>query len=377
MSIIPTSKPEVCTLWTLCLLIWSGLFAGCQLVDTENSVIEDSAWNVNNSTQAVMKSVATYRLQRMGGATGGSRTWQDCTLFTGMIAAYEATQAPAYLQAVNDWGQANGWALGPRERHADDHCVGQVYLDVYRLTGEQRHLRATQEAFDRVLQDRRTGREEWHWCDALFMAPPALARLAAVTNEQKYWDLLSDYYWDANEYLYDEDRNLYYRDANFFSYRSPNGTPVFWARGNAWVLAGLSRVLQVMPRDNPDHKRFVHHFRELADAVVQQQQEDGLWRPNLLDEDAYPSPETSSTGLFAYALAWGVNARYLDSASYQPPALRAWEGLVRSVNDEGRLGWVQPVGAKPEPVSRDDESSYGDGAFLLAGSEILRLRSSP
>ncbi len=142
------------------------------------------------------------------------------------------------------------------------------------------------------------------------------------------------------------------------------------------MIAGLARVLQVMPRDYPGHERFERHFREMAGAVVQRQQEDGLWRPNLLDPDAYPSPETSSTGLFAYALAWGVNEGYLEVPTYRSAALRAWEGLVRSVDDEGRLGWVQPVGAKPEPVSHKNQAPYGDGAFLLAGSEIIQLRSS-
>jgi rhamnogalacturonyl hydrolase YesR len=352
------------------------LLTGCGSTGTDPQYGLDEGWEVTDSTQAVMAAVAQYRLRRLEESGGGRRNWQHCTFFAGMMEAYGTTEGDAYLHSVLRWGRANDWMLGPRERHADDHCVGQVYLDVHQLSGVDRRLRATKEAFDRILANRRTGRDEWDWCDALFMAPPALARLAAATGNEQYWDLLSDYYWSSSEYLYEDTWNLYYRDEYFFNDRSPNGTPVFWARGNGWVLAGLARVLQVMPRDRPDYERFVRHFRKMAAAVVQRQGDDGLWRPNLLDPDAYPSPETSSTGFFAYALAWGVNEGHLEPSPYRAAALRAWDGLVRSVNDEGRLGWVQPVGARPEPVERSDEAPYGDGAFLLAGSEIIELRTS-
>ena len=356
----------------LCISLFSLvgiLLVGC----TQGTGVQDR-WNASDSTQAVMKSVAQYQLAHLDSDDGSPRGWQQCTFFTGMMAAYEATNAPAYLQAVLRWGSSNRWNLGPRKRHADDQCVGQVYLDLYRRFGDKKFLQATRSTFDHVLANPRSGREEWHWCDALFMAPPALARLAAATGRKRYWNFLSTYYWDASEYLYDEKWNLYYRDENFFDAQSSNGKPVFWARGNGWVLAGLARVLQVLPRDHPTRGRFVKHFQELAASVVMYQGDDGLWRPNLLDPQAVPVPETSSTGLFCYALAWGVNAGYLEEDLYRAAADKAWKGLVRSVNEKGRLGWVQPVGARPEPVSRADTGAYGAGAFLMAGSEIIALR---
>jgi rhamnogalacturonyl hydrolase YesR len=320
-----------------------------------------------------MKSVAQYQLDHLDSAEGSSRGWEQCTFFVGVMATYEATGAPAYLEAVLRWGEGNGWRLGPRMRHADDHCVGQVYLDLYRLFGDEKFLRSTRSAFDRILATPRTGREEWHWSDALFMAPPVLARLASSTGQNRYWKLLSKYYWDASTYLYDNRWNLYYRDENFFNAESPNGKPVFWARGNGWVLAGLARILQVLPADHPQHSRFVDHFRELASSIVKRQRRDGLWRTNLLAPSVFSEPETSSTGLFCYALAWGVNTNYLEEDRYRATAIKAWNGLVRSVDETGRLGWVQPIGIRPGPVSQEDTGVYGAGAFLLAGSEMVEV----
>ena len=47
--------------------------------------------------------------------------------------------------------------------------------------------------------------------------------------------------------------------------------------------------------------------------------------------------------------------------------------LTRAVETDGKLGWVQPVGADPKKVTRDMTELYGTGAFLMAASEIYKL----
>jgi rhamnogalacturonyl hydrolase YesR len=93
----------------------------------------------------------------------------------------------------------------------------------------------------------------------------------------------------------------------------------------------------------------------------------------LLDPDEFPAPETSGTAFFTYALAWGINEGYLSSSMYRPVVEAGWEGLVEAVNEEGRLGWVQSVGAEPASVQRSDTGAYAVGGLLMAGSEVLRM----
>jgi rhamnogalacturonyl hydrolase YesR len=45
---------------------------------------------------------------------------------------------------------------------------------------------------------------------------------------------------------------------------------------------------------------------------------DGLWRPGLLDADAYKLPENPGSAFYVYALAYGVNAGILDREEYLP-----------------------------------------------------------
>ena len=46
---------------------------------------------------------------------------------------------------------------------------------------------------------------------------------------------------------------------------------------------------------------------------------------------------------------------------------------MSNVDAQGRLGYVQQVGDRPEGVQPDDRQLYGVGAFLLAAGQILRF----
>jgi len=158
--------------------------------------------------------------------------------------------------------------------------------------------------------------------------------------------------------------------------RTSNGRKIFWSRGNGWVIAGIPRVLRYLPEDDPYYNRYVELFRTMAASIARVQGEDGLWRTNLADPDEYPMPETSGSAFFCYAMAWGVNNGVLEKQIYLPVVRKAWSGLVGAVSPEGKLGSVQVVSGWPEPVSPENTHEYAVGAFLLAGSEVIKLAAN-
>jgi hypothetical protein len=93
----------------------------------------------------------------------------------------------------------------------------------------------------------------------------------------------------------------------------------------------------------------------------------------LLDPASYPVKETSGTGFFCYALTWGINEGILPYKKYSAVVAKAWNALTSSIHPNGKLGHVQAQGAAPDKVTFDDTDVYGVGAFLLAGSEMLRM----
>jgi unsaturated rhamnogalacturonyl hydrolase len=300
--------------------------------------------------------------------------WARAAFYTGIMSAYRTTGDKKYLEQALLWSRGREWKLGERPRHADDQATGQTYLELYLLQKEPAMIANTKATLEAMIADPKPGREDWWWCDALFMSPPVLARLYTATGDQKYLKFLHSMWWDTTSFLFDPAENLYYRDKNYFDRKTVSGKKVFWARGNGWVMAGTVRVLQHLPKNDPMRKRYIELLQKMAAAVTKVQGDDGLWRPSLLDPQDAPVPETSSSGFFCYAIAWGINQRYLDRKVYLPVVKKTWQGLNHAVHSDGKLGWVQPIGAAPATVTFDNNQEYGSGAFLLAGSELLKMK---
>jgi unsaturated rhamnogalacturonyl hydrolase len=327
------------------------------------------------SVRSAMKRVFEWQAANPVGINQeNNNLWARAAFYAGVMAAYRSTGEREYLEQAMRWAEGRKWKLGERPRHADDHAPGQTYLELYMLRKEPSMIADTRATLDAMIAAPRAGREDWWWCDALFMSPPVLARLYAVTGEEKYLDFLNAMWWDTTDFLYDPVEKLYYRDASFKGKLDADGRKIFWSRGNGWVLAGTARVLEYLPKRNRYHARYVELLRALAASVSRLQGVDGLWRPSLLDPREAPVPETSGTGFFCYAIAWGINHGYLERRAYLPVVRRAWRGLLGSVRADGKLGWVQQIGAAPAKVTAEDNQEYGTGAFLLAGSEMYRLR---
>jgi rhamnogalacturonyl hydrolase YesR len=303
--------------------------------------------------------------------------WVRGAFFSGVMAAYEATGNRKYLDAAREISERNEWKPGPRPRHADDHCIAQTYARIFLIEREPRMIEATVERFDEMIADPRPGAEvgwaeddNWSWCDALFMAPPTMALVAEATDDLRYLDLMNDMWWQTYDYLYDPEEHLWYRDGRYVIQEDGSGPRT---THGGWVFAGLALVLEHMPNDYPDRPRYEELFRDMAGALVAVQGEDGLWRSSLLDADEYPIPESSGSGFFTFGLAWGVNNGLLNAITFLPAAFKGWEGLIWAQQPDGRIGWVQQIGYDPRSVTAEDTMEYGTGAFLLAGSEMLRL----
>jgi unsaturated rhamnogalacturonyl hydrolase len=192
----------------------------------------------------------------------------------------------------------------------------------------------------------------------------------------KYITQASKLWWKTADYLYDKDEKLYYRDSRFFDQREKNGKKVFWSRGHGWVMGGLVRMLSNMPEDFPDRERFEKLFKEMAYRIAPLQTDDGTWHASLLDPDNYQAKESSGTGFYIYALAWGVNNGLLPRRDFKPVIEKGWKALMDCVQDDGKIGFVQLPAAEPGKATADDTATYGTGAFLLAGSEVCKLNKS-
>lgn len=310
--------------------------------------------------------------------------WTVAAGYTGIMALSRISARPEYLQAMLAMAERNRWALGPNRYHADDHCVGQTYVELYQHYGDPKMYAGLKAGFDWILanpKDRSLGllaprqagwTDRWAWCDALFMAPPAWLQLHRITGEPAYLNFMLEEWRATTDCLYDRAERLYARDRAHQQKLETNGRKVFWSRGNGWVLAGLARVLELLPEDHPQRRPLLAQYAEMCDRILSSQQPDGFWRASLLHPEAYPMREVSGTGFFCYALGWGLNRGILVGSSYAAAVKTAWAALASCVTPEGRLTHVQPIGETPSTFDSMHTEPFGVGAFLLAGAEVYR-----
>jgi rhamnogalacturonyl hydrolase YesR len=143
----------------------------------------------------------------------------------------------------------------------------------------------------------------------------------------------------------------------------------------------LVRVLQTIPENEMHRNQYINDFKKMMEALVPIQREDGFWNVSLHDPNHFGEKELSGTSLFVYGMAYGINSGLLDREKYLPLLLNAWNGITNEcLHENGFLGFVQSTGKEPkdgQPLSYDkqpDFEDFGLGCFLLAGSEVYKLK---
>lgn len=126
--------------------------------------------------------------------------WARGAFYSGVMRAYQATKNDKYLNGATKWSESLGWKRANRLRHADDHTRGQAFLEIYAVKKDPIMINGMRGTFDTLIANPKPGREDWWWCDALFMAPPVLARLGEATGDAKYYDYLNTMWWDATDF---------------------------------------------------------------------------------------------------------------------------------------------------------------------------------
>ncbi len=322
---------------------------------------------------AAMKKVGDWQLKVA--EPHFNKQWTFAALYDGLLAASKTTGDSKYHDAVLHFAERSDWTLiSNRFPHADDQAFGQAYLDLYLEDKKTVRMADTKATMDRlIVRPDDPDKLLWWWCDALFMSPPVLLRMYEITHDKKYLDYMDHEWWLTSASLYNQENHLYFRDSRYFTQKQANGKPIFWSRGNGWVMGALVNVLLILPKDYPSRPKYVAQFREMAAEIAKIQSADGLWRAGLLDPDAYDLPEVSGSAFFTFGIAYGINEKILDRKTYLPVIEKSWKGMISHIYADGRLGSIQPIGADPGKFQPSASYVFGVGGFLLAGSEMHRL----
>jgi unsaturated rhamnogalacturonyl hydrolase len=329
-------------------------------------------------------------IQPPKGIVWKSNIWTWGTYATGLMAFYDVNKDPRLLNYITDWGEKHQWKIENVEMF-NDHLAGQTYIQLYEMDKSQKErIVDVKRSIDVYMEtgdiEGRVFGDNWNWVDAAYMAMPLFAQLGTLTGDDAYYEKMHELYLDMkNEVgggLYNAEDSLWWRDATFKApYTEPNGEDCYWSRGNGWVVGALVRTLNFMPDDAANRDEYKSMLKQMCTALLKVQREDGLWNVSLHDPTNFGGKELTGSALFLYGMAWGVNNGLLDANKFNPAIYKGWNALVNDcLHPNGLLGYVQGTGEQPssgQPVtykSMPDFEDYGLGTFLLAGSEMYKMK---
>ncbi|MES2475484.1 MAG: glycoside hydrolase family 88 protein [Verrucomicrobiota bacterium] len=322
----------------------------------------------------------------------GNAFWNRAIYHIGNLEAFAVTDEKAYRDFSEAWAEHNLWEgarsdnkaewrydYGENDKHVlfgDWQVCFQVYLELDKPKSKPVRTARAKEVMNYQIT---TPKKDYlWWSDGLFMVMPLMSEMHHLTGDKAYLEKLRDYFDYARELMYDPSAGLFFRDAKYVfpKHKSANGKKDFWARGNGWVFAALPMVIDDLPANHPDREHYLSIYQAMARSLADSQQEDGHWTRSILDPAHAPGPETSGTAFFTYGYLWGLRHGVLDKKTYGPVALKAWDFLMTtSLQPDGTVGYVQPIGEKAIPGQVVDAAStadFGVGAFLMAAAEMTR-----
>lgn len=234
----------------------------------------------------------------------------------------------------------------PVPYHVDYNVFGTVPLTLYRLTGNKAYrslgmyMADTQWIVPEVIEapakpELRAQYEalaaeglSWqtrYWIDDMFMVSAVQIQAYRTTGDRKYVDRAA---LQMNAYLDKIQR------PNGLFYHTPE-VAFFWGRGNGWMAVGMADLLADLPKDNPYRERILNSYRKMMETLRENQRPDGMWGQLIDVPESWA--ETSSTGMFTYAMIKGVKNGWLDTGIYTPVIRKAWIALTGYLNADGDM----------------------------------------
>lgn len=293
------------------------------------------------------------------------------------------------------------------DKYNIDHLNGGKFLfDMYKITNEDKYLKAIKLLRKQIDGHPRTSIGVfWHkkiyenqvWLDGLYMGAPFYAQCIkelqepdSLFNDATKQLIVADKVTvdkrtGLNYHAWEETRNQKWADP--VTGHSPN----FWGRSMGWYMMALVDFLDYLPEKHPDRAEIIANFNRLTKALSQQQDPTtGMWF-QVTDQPKREGNyvESSCTAMYIYAIAKGVNKKYLPK-EYSKVACKAFDGMIQHAtqkNDDGTTSItkacsVAGLGGTPyrdgsydyyisEPIRSDDPKVIGP--FILGAIEMSKM----
>jgi rhamnogalacturonyl hydrolase YesR len=294
-----------------------------------------SKWPAGASPQEIGKRVAENFVARPFEYTEGKRQYviypEVCAWYGSLTVAKLTNDNDLKARLIQKFdplltpGEAKRISQEP---HVDYRVFGAAALEIYMQTKDRRFfdigIGLANKQWEKTSPDGITA-EARYWIDDMFMITAVQVQAYRATGDAKYIDRAA---MTMAAYL---DK---LQQPNGLFYHAPD-SKFFWGRGNGWVAAGMTELLRSLPKNHPQRARILLGYRTMMASLLKYQGSDGLWRQLIDHPDVWA--ETSSTGMFTFAMVSGVKNGWLAPRVYGPAARKAWLGLVQHIGKDANV----------------------------------------
>jgi unsaturated rhamnogalacturonyl hydrolase len=329
-------------------------------------------WPAGASPREVGKRVAerfvsTVELKRTTAIYPAICTWYGALTFAQL--ADDADLSRRLIQRFDEEFTSDFAQFALEKQHVDFSVSGAVPLQIYIVSKQPQYLASGITFADHQWESPTPdglSRETRYWIDDMFMITILQVQTFRTTGDPKYIDRAAN---EMTAYL----NKL--QQPNGLFYHAPDA-PFFWGRGNGWVAAGMAELLRSLPANHPLRARIMRAYLATMKTLLALQGADGMWRQLLDHPEAWP--ESSSTGMFTFAMITGVKNGWLDRKTYGRAARNGWLALVANLDAHGDIRNVcEGTGRKNDlnyylQRARNTGDLHGQAPILWCASALLR-----
>lgn len=290
------------------------------------------------------------------------------------------------FKKMNDDGHLKGMDQFFKHELLDDcGAMGADLADVYKMQKRTDYRQYLDTTADYILNKetrladgtlaRKVPHDKTVWLDDLYMSVPFLARYAQISEDEKYFDFASKQVMLFTKTLYNKEDGLY--SHCYYSDGIDKNGPAYWGRANGWSIVAQAELLLKLPKNHPDRDSLLHIFKQQVIGFSKYQSSTGLWHQLLNKESSFL--ETSSSAMFTYAVAVGINNGWLDEI-YADLAFSGWNGVKTMITVDGKVKNISKgTGTstslkyyydRPTPLN----DIHGLGPVIMAGVEVMKLK---
>ena len=247
--------------------------------------------------------------------------------------------------------------VGTMNAVTDPCSVGEALLHCYEVTGDEYFKTGLDNLINWAinLAPKNADGVMYHfddmnqmWIDSMYMLPPFLAANGyydeALKQIRGWWDLLFVPEAGLLGHMWNDDKKDFERKLR-------------WGTGNGWAMAGLSRVIAMLPEEYADAKaELIEKATLLINNALPLMREDGLFH-DILDDDT-TFREVNFAQMCAYTIYRGVKAGWLAESYIE----KAEKMRIAAENQMDEYGLIQSCCGAPTfdfpGVSPEGQSFY-------------------